>query len=172
MVTFSGQIIDVFNKNLGSYTALIINIVQLIGNTIAVFFITKRIGRRPLLLFGTGFLMISNFAIAIVLSLEYEYLIITFMALYMAAYGASFLPSSWSYPSEIMPANKSILPNAAGWIATAIVTSVPPIIVGAMPDHNAYPLFIFFGTYGIFGFTILFMYMVESKNKTYEEIIK
>lgn len=94
------------------------------------------------------------------------------MALYMAVYGLTFLPSAWAYPSEVMPANKSVLPNAAGWIATAIVTSVPPIIVGIMPNHNAYPLFIFFGVYGIFGFTILFMYMVESKNKTYEEIIK
>lgn len=69
LVTFSGQIIDVFNKNLGSYTALVINIIQLIGNTIAVFFVTKVIGRRPLLLFGTAFLTIFNFAIAIVLSI-------------------------------------------------------------------------------------------------------
>ncbi len=40
--------------------------------------------------------------------------------------------------------------STLGWIATCIVVSVLSIIVGAMPDHNAYPLF-FFGIWGVFG---------------------
>jgi len=90
------------------------------------------------------------------------------MSIYMALYGGSFLPISWSYPSEIMTADQSLVPNILGWIATAIVTSVPPIVVGIMPNHNAWPLFVFFGFYGVFGLLVLIWKMVESKNRTYE----
>lgn len=94
------------------------------------------------------------------------------MSLFMLLYGATFLPVSWSYPSEIIPAEQAVFANTLGWIATCIVVSVPPIIVGAMPDHNAYPLFFFFGIWGVFGSLYVFCSMVESKGRTYEEIIK
>jgi len=67
-----------------------------------------------------------------------------------------------------MAAEQSLFPNIMGWIATSIVTSVPPIIVGIMPNNNAYPLFLFFGVYSIFGLVVLAMKMVESKGRTYE----
>jgi hypothetical protein len=86
----------------------------------------------------------------------------------MIVYGGSFLPVSWSYPSEIVAAEQSVIPNVIGWIATAIVTSIPPIVVGAMPNGNAYPLFIFFGCYGIFGVIMIYLKLIESKGKTYE----
>ena len=82
------------------------------------------------------------------------------MSLYMLVYGASFLPVSWSYPSEIIPAEQAVYANVFGWIATSIVVSVPPIVVGAMPGNNAYPLFFFFGAYGIFGSTIAYFKFV------------
>lgn len=89
------------------------------------------------------------------------------MCSYMILYGATFLPISWSYPSEIIPAEQSIYPNIISWISLTIVVSVPPIIVGIMPDHNAYPLFFFFGLYGAVGFVYLLFKMVESKGRTY-----
>ncbi len=145
--------------------------MQLIANFFAVFFITKIFGRRPLFLFGTFMLIILNFAIAISLYFEKEDIIVTMMCLYMVAYGGSFLPVSWSYPSEIVAAEQTLIPNVIGWIGTSIVTSVPPIIIGAMPDHNAFPLFFFFGGYAIFGFTVIYLKLIESKGLTYEEII-
>jgi MFS family permease len=90
----------------------------------------------------------------------------------MTIYGATFLPVSWSYPSEIIPAESAVYANIFGWIATTIVVSVPPIVTGAMPNHNAYPLFFFFGFYGIFGTIYIYMKLVESKGRTYEEIVK
>lgn len=67
LVTFSGQIISPFSPILGQYTALIINILQLICNTISTFVITKNFGRRPLFLIGSLGLTIFNIALAIVL---------------------------------------------------------------------------------------------------------
>jgi hypothetical protein len=52
-----------------------------------------------------------------------------------------------------------------------MVTSIPPLVVGAMPHGNAYPLFLFFGVYGFLSYVPLQFFMVESKDKTYEEII-
>ena len=54
------------------------------------------------------------------------------------------------------------------WLSLWIVVSVPPIVVGAMPDNNAYPLFFFFGFYGLIGFIYLYLKMVETKGRTYE----
>jgi len=60
-----------------------------------------------------------------------------------------------------------MIPNIIGWIATAMVTSIPPLVVGAMPNGNAYPLFIFFGVYGFLSYFPLQFFMVESKDKSY-----
>jgi hypothetical protein len=65
-----------------------------------------------------------------------------------------------------------MIPNICGWLCTSIVISVPPIVQAAMPDHSTYPLFFFFGVYGGFGFVVLYIWMVESKGKTYKEILK
>jgi hypothetical protein len=64
-----------------------------------------------------------------------------------------------------------MIPNIIGWVCVAIVTSVPPLVVGAMPENNAYPLFFFFGAYGIFAYIILHLWMKESKGLTYEQVI-
>jgi MFS family permease len=90
----------------------------------------------------------------------------------MALFGSTFLPISWSVPSEIIPPDEAVYANVPGWIATSITISVPPIIQGIMPDQNTYPVFFFFGLYGIFGCIILYKYLIETKGKTYDEIIK
>ena len=174
LVTFSGQIVDKFPglTNAGGYTALVINCLQLLTNAISLFTFSKIVGRRPLFLIGACSLTIFNFVIALALFFEVEVLILLGMAIYMIIYGASFLPVSWSYPSEIIPAEQAVFANTFGWIATSIVVSVPPIIVGIMPGNNAYPLFFFFGAYSTFGSLALYFKMVESKGRTYEEIVK
>ncbi len=77
----------------------------------------------------------------------------------MALNGACILTMGWSYPSEVLSPDVTMIPNILGWIGLSIVTSVPPLIVGIMPENNAYPLFFFFGGYGIFAVIILFIYM-------------
>ncbi len=85
----------------------------------------------------------------------------------MLIYGGTFLPVSWSYVSEIVPPQEVVVLNVIGWIATWIVTTVPPIIKGIMPGNNTYPCFFFFGTCGIIGTTYAYFKMVESKGRSY-----
>jgi len=67
LVTFSGQIISQFAPLLGQYTALIINLLQLIFNAISTFVITKKFGRRPLFLIGSLGLTIFDLVLGIFL---------------------------------------------------------------------------------------------------------
>lgn len=90
----------------------------------------------------------------------------------MALNGGTIYTVGFSYPSEVLAPKLAFLPNILGLIGLTIVTSVPPLVVGAMPGNNAYPLFIFFGCYGIFAFVILILYMKESKGLTYKQIIE
>lgn len=52
----------------------------------------------------------------------------------MALFGSTFLPISWTVPSEIIPPDEAVYANVPGWIATSITISVPPIIQGIMPN--------------------------------------
>ncbi len=94
------------------------------------------------------------------------------MCAFMALYGSTFLPIAWAVPSEIIPPHEAVYANVPGWLATSLTITVPPIIKEAMPDNNTYPLFFFFGGYGIFGSMMLYLFLVETKGKTYEEIVK
>jgi hypothetical protein len=85
----------------------------------------------------------------------------------MAIYGAAFISPIWAYPSEIIPASQSMIPNIVHWLALAFSTLIPPLITGAMPGHNPYPIFLFFGLYSFIGFIHVFRYLRESDGYTY-----
>ena len=147
--------------------ALILNSIQFLADLFSVLFLTGRFGRRPILIVGTLGMAISSLAIALGLVAHLEIVILAFMSIFMALYGGNILTIAWGYPSEILTPKVTMIPNIIGWIATSLVTSVPPLVVGAMPNGNAYPLFIFFAVYGLFAYVILHFYMIESKGKTY-----
>jgi MFS family permease len=65
VTTFSSQIISAFNKAIASYMSLILNLVQFICNILAIIFLAKRFGRRPILLVGVGLMTIFSYGIAI-----------------------------------------------------------------------------------------------------------
>ncbi len=88
------------------------------------------------------------------------------MCVYMLFFGSTFFPASWSIPSEIIPPEEAVYANVPSWIATSIVVSCPPLISAAM-GGNVYPVFLFFGAYGIFGTIVLYRWLVETRGKTY-----
>jgi len=90
----------------------------------------------------------------------------------MVVYGGSFISPIWAYPSEILPASQNMLPNIFHWIALALSTLIPPIVSKAMPNNNPYPVFIFFGLYGLLSLIHIFRYLRESDGLSYNEIIK
>jgi hypothetical protein len=104
LVTFSGPIIAAFDPNAAEYVPLVIDFIQFIFNAIAVLFLAKKFGRRPLGLFGVVSLTILNFIISLLLLFNVGLAAIIFIGIYMAFYGGSLLPIGWSYPSEVIPA--------------------------------------------------------------------
>lgn len=70
LVTFSGQIVSVFIKgksSIAEYIGLIVNCFQLFSNTLTLFTITKKFGRRPIFVVGSIGLTVLNFGIAFAL---------------------------------------------------------------------------------------------------------
>ena len=57
--------------------------------------------------------------------------------------------------------------NIMSWSALAVSTLVPPLITGIMPDNNPFPVFIFFGLYGIIGFVHVRVKLKESDGFSY-----
>ena len=54
----------------------------------------------------------------------------------------------------------------------SFATLIPPLISGAMPNDNPWPVFIFYGVYTLIGFLHIKVKLQESDGKTYMEIIK
>jgi hypothetical protein len=102
--------------------------------------------------------MLSFINIALGISMMYSQVIgsLTIMIIYMIVYGGSFISPIWSYPAEVIPASQAVIPNIVHWTALALEILIPPLIAGGMPNHNAYPVFFFFGIYGLFAFIHVF----------------
>jgi hypothetical protein len=100
IVSQVGAIVKKYNYELGFYTPLAINIVQL-SATISSIAVLKRIGRRPIILYGnlglgicdllvgTAFYFISDNASIII--------VFVLLVIYMMIYGTSLGSVSWFY---------------------------------------------------------------------------
>jgi MFS family permease len=172
IITQGGLFIKTLDAGLGHYTSIIINSIQFIFIIICIVYIQKIAGKRPLFLISITCLSLLDIALAVAMIYSQVVACEMIMCFYMAIYGASFISPIWSYPSEIIPASQSTVPNVIHWLALAISTLVPPVITGIMPNNNAYPVFIFFGIYGLLSFIHVFSQMKESDGKSYNEIIK
>ena len=60
-----GLFITTFNKTLGQYTPLIINLVQFAAIIFGIVYLQKKIGKRPAFLFSLSTMSVLNFAIVI-----------------------------------------------------------------------------------------------------------
>jgi len=69
------------------------------------------------------------------------------MALFMIPCGGGLNAIVYTYPSELVAANLGKYTSAMSWVASALVTIVPPYVVAAMPGNLAYPMFFFFAFY-------------------------
>jgi hypothetical protein len=144
---------------LGTYTSIIINSIQFIFVIIGLIDIQKLVGKRSLFLFSITILSLLNIGLAIAMIYSQVLAAEMIMCIYMTVYGGSFISPIWSYPSKIVPASQSLIPNIVHWLALALSTLIPPVITGIMPKNNAYPVFLFFGLYGLLSLLHVFRYL-------------
>jgi len=63
IITQGGQFINTIDTNLGHWTPITVNLVQLVFVALRVFAFSGQVGKRPSLIFSVGALSLVNFAI-------------------------------------------------------------------------------------------------------------
>jgi hypothetical protein len=97
-----GQIIMTFNQTLGTYLPIIVNSVQLVGNTTAVYLL-KKFGRRTICLTGNFVVGFIDLLIAILFIFIYDWepyaiiLVTILLIIYMLVFGLTLGPITWLY---------------------------------------------------------------------------
>ena len=142
----------------------------------------KRIGRRPLLHFGTIVVIITNIVTAIgylphfytlnsvgvpTISTGQIVPLMIFLFIYMLIYGCTLGPITFSYVPEMTPARFVPIAIAANWLGAIITIVIFPIITNYI--SQAYLFFILTGLM-IIGCILNFRFLIETKDKTEKEI--
>jgi hypothetical protein len=165
-----GLFVKEFSPGLGKHTSLIINLIQFISVLFGLLYVQSVMGKKPLFLISIPLLSLFNFGMSVAMIYYNVLAIMILMCIYMAIYGLGFLSPIWSYPSEVIPANKAMSANILQWVTLAICLLVPPLITGSN-NGNPFPVFFFFGIYGLIGFIHVRATIRESSGLTYKQLI-
>ncbi|KAL3481443.1 general substrate transporter [Aspergillus californicus] len=147
-------------------------IVYAIFATFSWFFI-ERIGRRKLFL-GGSFVqtaaMVITFACLIPGDAETSKGAVFGLFLYMAAFGAAWLPLPWLYPAELSPVRTRAKANAVStcnnWLFNFTVVMITPPMVDAI----GWGTYLFFAAWNAFFIPIIWFFYPETANRSLEEI--
>lgn len=112
-----------------------INALTYLASTIPPWYIVDRWGRRPILLSGAVAMVISLSLISYFIFIDVRLtpnLVVIFVMIYNAAFGASWGPIPWLYPPEILPlsirAKGASLSTASNWAFNWLVGEVTPVL--------------------------------------------
>jgi len=155
----------------GLLNAVFVQMVFFLSTFIAIAFV-DRIGRKILMLIGTGLMSLTLFLLALAFQSETSsgvYILILVM-IYIGAFGFTLGPVVWVLISEIYPneirGRAIAFTSAALWLATFIVVLVSPYLLSISPVFN----FVLFGILNIAGFLFCMKYLPETKGKTLEQM--
>jgi hypothetical protein len=171
LITSAGIIMSQYDKGLATWTPLIINVTQFVALAVYVLFFSSMFGKRALLVTSSGLLALLNLALIVSLIYRLEEMILLSIMAFMIIYGGMMLSAVWSYPSEIIPAAESLVPNTVHWIALSLSTLAPSLVMSIMPTDEVYPCFLFFLGYTLLAFFYFRAYVVESNGLSYQQTI-
>ena len=146
--------------------------------TIVSIFLVDRVGRRPLLLVGTGGMLL---ALAVVGGAAYtgsvSVWLLPFLLLFMASFSISWGPVVWVLLSEIFPNNVRSLALSIAvfiqWAANFAVSQTFPLLTGSKAlnerFHGAAP-FLLFALLCVAAFIFVRRLVPETRNKTLEQM--
>jgi sugar porter (SP) family MFS transporter len=135
-----------------------------------------RIGRRPLLLAGTGGVTLS----LIMLGLAYllppqtalvNFILVTGLMVYIASFAASLGICIWLLNSEVYPLEVRGKGSATGsithWVLDLIIASTVLTLINTITETGTFWLY---AAFGIIGILFFFRVVPETKGRTLEEI--
>ncbi|KAK6503841.1 hypothetical protein TWF481_008847 [Arthrobotrys musiformis] len=136
-------------------------------------FIIERVGRRKLFLWGTvGQMagMIITFAGLIPGTPHAAKGAAAGLFVYIAAFGASWLPLPWLYPAEINPLRTRAKANAVStctnWAFNFLIVLVTPIMV----DRIGWGTYLFFACVNACFLPVIYIWYPETRKRSLEEI--
>jgi MFS transporter, SP family, arabinose:H+ symporter len=155
----------------GLLNAVLVQMVFFFSTFIAIGLI-DRIGRKLLMLAGTGLMAVTLFLLALTFRSESVsgILVLIMVMLYIAAFGFTLGPVVWvliaeMYPNEIR--GRAIgLTSAVLWLSTFLVVLVSPYMLSIGPVFN----FVFFGIFNVAGFFFCLIFLPETKGISLEKM--
>ncbi len=150
---------------------VLIGIINVVFTLVAIWKIDS-FGRKPLLLFGIGGCILSHLIISILFMISATgYIVVFFLALFIASFAFSLGPITWVIISEIYPTKirgrAMAIATVSLWIANAIVGQIFPIM---LENLKAVGTFLTFSMILIPAFYLVWKFVPETKNKSLEEI--
>ena len=147
-------------------------IIYAIVATFSWFFIEK-IGRRKLFLYGSllqFIAMVISFACLIPKGESVKKGAVFGLFLYMASFGATWLPLPWLYPAELSPTKTRAKANAvstcSNWLFNFTVVMITPVMV----DRIHWGTYLFFAALNALFIPIIYLFYPETANRSLEEI--
>ena len=128
----SSSVMDRVVPAVGIYANFINNVIRMPLNIFAAFWLVKRVGRRPLLVWSALILSICNYLIAIGYFTNSLLEIFLINLLFSIVFGFMYNPVMLTYPAEIIPAGEYIIANVFNQASMAITLLLPPIILKLM----------------------------------------
>lgn len=112
-----------------------INGLTYLASTVPPWYLVDRLGRRFILLWGAIMMIIALSAISYYMYIDIAWtprMVVLFVVIYNAAFGASWGPIPWLYPPEILPmsirAKGASLSTATNWAFNWLVGEMTPIL--------------------------------------------
>jgi sugar porter (SP) family MFS transporter len=148
-----------------------IGVVNL-GFTLVAMFLVDRLGRRPLLLFGSLGLAVLYLALAFLLQYHAAPGLVSVVVLAaIGTYGLSLAPVTWVVISEIFPTRirgvASSVATVALWAAYFVLVFTFPILAQAMGTYG--PFYLYAGIC-LLGFLFVRSRVKETKGQTLEQL--
>ncbi|KAL7269357.1 hypothetical protein RUND412_007985 [Rhizina undulata] len=139
----------------------------------ASWFLIERAGRRKLFLIGTfGQMtsMIITFSCLIPGTTEAAKGAAAGLFLYIASFGATWLPLPWLYPAEINPLRTRGKANAVStitnWLFNFVIVMITPILI----DRIGWGTYVFFAALNASFLPFIYFFYPETKKRSLEEI--
>lgn len=156
----------------------VLNICQLIG-VISSLYTMDRVGRKPLLLWGSALMAISHIVIAALVGVfgddwpshrDAGWTSVAFLLFYMLSFGATWGPVPWAMPSEIFPSSlraKGVaLSTCSNWFNNFIIGLITPPLV----QNTGWGAYLFFAIFCLLSGIWAFFFVRETNGRTLEEM--
>lgn len=138
-----------------------------------------RIGRRPLLLFGSVTMFICHLLVAIIVGVfgkswdtheSAAWAGVAFIFIYMVCFGISWGPVPWAMPAEIfnstLRAKGVAMSTVSNWFNNFIIGLITPPLV----QHSPYGAFTFFAVFSLLSGVFTWFCVPETANRSLEDM--